>query len=266
MRLHRSHVTEGFTLVELLVVIGIVALLMAMLMPVLSIARDHAKLVQCASNMRQLSQALQGYASSNGGRYPLNLSFPSPGLFWYHQERIGRHITYTPPPGKLYPAGVFVCPNDDNSLLSYSMNVWASSAVDPFVMSMIPTGGRIWASNVRNGSQMVLLAETWSGSGSYLAGYAAPAFCGHRGVTPGQRWGGGIGVVPNINAGRWGNVNCELAYIRHRKRHGRGVGTQPIGRVNLAYADGHVATKTNDELVDQLTGLSRNDSFWSPGF
>src|SRR5688500_10059107 len=56
---------NAFSLVELIVVIGIIALLVAMLMPALSRARETAKTIQCASQLRQVGQSLEMYASGN---------------------------------------------------------------------------------------------------------------------------------------------------------------------------------------------------------
>jgi prepilin-type N-terminal cleavage/methylation domain-containing protein len=62
---HRHRI--GFTLVELLVVIGIIALLIAILLPVLSRANDAAKRANCLSNVRQLTIAWLSYAYDNKG-------------------------------------------------------------------------------------------------------------------------------------------------------------------------------------------------------
>src|SRR5688572_19106298 len=62
----------GFTLVELLVVIGIIALLVAILMPALSRAREQSIRTQCASNIRQWGIAYQMYANANRNYFPYN--------------------------------------------------------------------------------------------------------------------------------------------------------------------------------------------------
>ena len=61
---------RGFTLVELLVVIGIIAFMISILLPALNSVREKARAIQCASNMRQLYTFCMMYAQENKGHLP----------------------------------------------------------------------------------------------------------------------------------------------------------------------------------------------------
>lgn len=65
----------GFTLIELMIVIAIIAILAAILVPNFLKARAQGQLTACKSNCKNIATALEMYASDNSGRYPLDGQF-----------------------------------------------------------------------------------------------------------------------------------------------------------------------------------------------
>ena len=65
-----SRPRAAFSLIELIVVIGIIAVLLAFLMPTLRLATDASRAIKCASNLRQIGQAIHAYAAGNRGMTP----------------------------------------------------------------------------------------------------------------------------------------------------------------------------------------------------
>ena len=69
-----KRVKAGFTLVEILVVVGIITILIGMLMPALRMARVQANNIKCSSMLRQLGAVYHIYAADNKGRYPPSIN------------------------------------------------------------------------------------------------------------------------------------------------------------------------------------------------
>lgn len=70
MRHHR-----GYTLIELLTVMGIIALMAAILFPVVAAARERGRRISCQNNLKQLALGIQMYVQDNGGRFSLPFSW-----------------------------------------------------------------------------------------------------------------------------------------------------------------------------------------------
>jgi prepilin-type N-terminal cleavage/methylation domain-containing protein/prepilin-type processing-associated H-X9-DG protein len=133
----------GFTLVELLVVIGIIAILVAFLMPAIKKAREAAQTVQCMSNMRALGQAMHGFAYKFEGRFPGAASRTGSGISWRGMLNImyfeSYKITKDSISAETYPlangrGGKFACPSHHVTVTSgraFMMNTNARGGTIP---------------------------------------------------------------------------------------------------------------------------------------
>ena len=119
----------GFTLVELLVVIGIIALLITMLLPALNRAREQAKTVQCISNLRQLAVSAHLYAHLHKGNLPIaqyQASNPPWAYHYFWDFTLKKHLPTgqdSVEPGLLWPkateARVQQCPSYEGRSTSF---------------------------------------------------------------------------------------------------------------------------------------------------
>jgi prepilin-type N-terminal cleavage/methylation domain-containing protein/prepilin-type processing-associated H-X9-DG protein len=77
MKLHNSKLRSGFTLVELLTVVGIISILASLLIPAMSKAKTKAKSIQCVANLHQFAVGLRTFAEENEGLLPVAEQLPS---------------------------------------------------------------------------------------------------------------------------------------------------------------------------------------------
>jgi prepilin-type N-terminal cleavage/methylation domain-containing protein len=129
---------RAFTLVELLVVIGLIGVLMSLLLPSIGRARQQATTIVCASHIRELCRGLINYAAENHGRFPPNFTFNA-GQYWYDDVRVGGYLA----PEGMRKGNVFACPADVDGRRSYAMNAWTSCKLDADVFRRVPTPGAL---------------------------------------------------------------------------------------------------------------------------
>ena len=114
---------RAFTLVELLVVVGIIAVLIGILLPVLGRAREQAQRISCANQLKQLGAAVHMYANESKGRLPFGGRDGNPDehCIWIAHETYNIFVKYIGSENNLdLPMGSIgekrlVCPNLDQS-------------------------------------------------------------------------------------------------------------------------------------------------------
>ena len=117
----RVGASKAFTLIELLVVVAIIALLISILLPSLTAARNTARMVRCQANAKQLSQAHQMYANAAEDWFvPVEISgFGG----WYRWIQYRQFLGLAP--GDLWPEGL-VCPavpEDRKAIVQFNLGV-----------------------------------------------------------------------------------------------------------------------------------------------
>jgi prepilin-type N-terminal cleavage/methylation domain-containing protein len=171
------HQPEGFTLVELLVVIGVIAVLIAILLPVLSRARAQANRAVCLSNIRQLGVGILMYCNDNDGYFPTCAraeeiayeQMSSDWVWWQANRDINGSAIANYVGGGENLKTVLRCPSDDPAshglalgiapgqgpyLYSYNMNIALANNV---------RGGGYWTkiTRWRAPARKIMLTEAW---------------------------------------------------------------------------------------------------------
>lgn len=213
--------SKAFTLVELLVVIGIIALLISLLLPALQGVRRSAQGAACMSNLRQVHLALLSYANDHRGWLmpvggPADDNYPSWSQYLTIQAPEGP-ANFQASANYLRDRRALICPSQPEATTvrgSYGLNSRMSSDVEGqsyFIYTAISNHGR---PNVI--VQHYRLSKTMVPSEMYLV----------------------------ADTTMWNNSqNFQLVYANIAFRHGSDrTGTSPQASVNMLFHDGHVET------------------------
>jgi prepilin-type N-terminal cleavage/methylation domain-containing protein/prepilin-type processing-associated H-X9-DG protein len=152
-RRRRSGQGKGFTLVELLVVVGIIVVLLGLLVRTFRRSREQASAAVCASNLGQIGKAFLMYAQSNNDKFPYHAdwsgTFPADWVHWWpglgrDPNNLTKSSAIAPYLGN-FTAALFHCPADD---VTHHPRSDKSKGVYPFSYSM----NGLFASNPRPGN------------------------------------------------------------------------------------------------------------------
>ena len=255
--------TKGFTLVELLVVIGIIALLISILLPSLSKARAAAQAVQCQSNMRQIGQAFQFYINDNKGSLPPASNDWSKYPYPYSEFRWYNYLAWKYLPGSVASSSydweaspytmekgrkdnVYTCPTDGTAM------DWAwvgtngegmSYAVNFNVVRLLagPGNPTVKIGRINDISSVMMILERKSG-----------LYCtAGNGLAPNIDWKARayqfISTQPMLET--WLDAKTDPMPPKNSGPHSGGA------TFNILYVDGHVAAEDFNEICFGQRGL-----------